>query len=165
LLEDSALIAQRIGTVRRVLCASPRYLADRPPPSRLAELAEHDIIAIEPSGADEIWSFPPLPGAKIARTVRVKPRLMVNADEAAVSAAIDGEGIVRIFSYKIQQEVQDGRLVVLLPNDEPPPVPVHLVATEGGLALAKVRAFVDFAGPRLRASFSEMDGHRSNERV
>ena len=46
---------------------------------------------------------------------------MVNTDEAAVSAAVDGEGIARIFSYKIQQEVSGGSLVVLLPEDEPPP--------------------------------------------
>jgi DNA-binding transcriptional LysR family regulator len=154
-LQDSALIAQRVGDVRRVLCASPRYLAHRPAPKTIADLADHDCIAIEPTSAEDIWSFPPLPGRKMARTVRVRPRLMVNADEAAVSAAIDGEGIVRIFSYKIQNEVQDGSLVVLLPDDEPPPLPVSLVASEHRLALAKVRAFMDFAGERLRANFKE----------
>jgi hypothetical protein len=78
---------------------------------------------------------------------------MVNADEAAVSAAVDGEGIARIFSYKIQQEVSGGSLVVLLPEDEPPPVPVHLVTLPDRLPLAKVRAFMDFAAVRLRADF------------
>jgi DNA-binding transcriptional LysR family regulator len=80
---------------------------------------------------------------------------MVNDDQAAVSAAMDGGGIVRILSYKIQKEVQDGSLVVLLPDDEPPPVPVHLVASEHRLTLTKVRAFMDFAGKRLRANFKE----------
>ena len=78
---------------------------------------------------------------------------MVNADEAAVSAAIDGEGIVRIFSYKIQHEVANGSLVVLLPDDEPPPVPVHLVTSPDRLSLAKVRTFMDFAAAHLRADF------------
>jgi DNA-binding transcriptional LysR family regulator len=78
---------------------------------------------------------------------------MVNADEAAVSAAVDGEGIVRIFSYKIQQEIESGSLVRLLPDDDPPPIPVHLVALEHRLSLTKVRTFMDFAGDRLRASF------------
>lgn len=95
-LQDSALVALRIGEVRRVLCASPEYLARRPPPAALSDLADHDCIAVEPTGPDDVWSFPPPPGRKIARTVRVRPRLMVNADEAAVSAAVDGEGIVRI---------------------------------------------------------------------
>lgn len=152
-LQDSALIALRIGEVRRVLCASPAYLARRQAPETISDLAGHDCIAIEPASAEDIWSFPPFPGRKMARTVRVRPRLMVNADEAAVSAAVDGEGIVRILSYKIQQEVLDGRLVILLPDDQPPPVPVQLVASEHRMALAKVRAFMDFAGERLRASF------------
>ncbi|GJD48005.1 HTH-type transcriptional regulator DmlR [Methylobacterium crusticola] len=150
-LPSSALIALRIGEVRRVLCASPAYLARRPAPACLADLAGHDCIGVEPTSPDDVWTFPPAPGGRGARTVRVRPRLMVNADEAAVSAAIDGEGIVRMFSYKIQQEVADGRLVILLPGDEPPPVPVHLVASPERLALAKVRTFMDFAGARLRA--------------
>jgi DNA-binding transcriptional LysR family regulator len=156
-LQDSALIALRIGEVRRVLCASPAYLARRSAPKTISDLAGHDCIAIEPTSAEDIWSFPPLPGRKMSRTVRIRPRLMVNADEAAVSAAVDGEGIVRILSYKIQQEVLDGKLVILLPNDQPPPVPVHLVATEHRLALSKVRAFMDFAGERLKASFRSTD--------
>ena len=154
-LQDFARLGVRVGEVRRVLCASPRYLANRAVPRTIADLAQHDCIAIEPTSAEDIWSFPPPPGRKMARTVRVRPRLMVNADEAAVSAAVDGEGIVRIFSYKIQQEVEDGSLVLLLPEDEPPPIPVHLVASEHRLALTKVRAFMDFAGTRLRPNFKE----------
>jgi DNA-binding transcriptional LysR family regulator len=152
-LQDSTLIARRVGEVRRVLCASPRYIAERGAPRSIADLANHDCIAVEPTSAEDIWSFPPLPGRKMGRTVRVRPRLMVNADEAAVSAAVDGEGIVRIFSYKIQQEIQEGSLVRLLPDDDPPPVPVHLVALEHRLSLTKVRTFMDFAGDRLRAGF------------
>ena len=155
-LQESSLIAVRIGEVRRVLCASPRYLADRPPISTLADLARHDCIGIEPTSPTDIWSFPPARGSRIARTVRVKPRLMVNTDDAAVGAAIDGEGIVRIFSYKIQDEVRDGRLAVLLPADEPPPVPIHLVVSPDRLALAKVRAFMDFAAGRLRTHLDRM---------
>jgi DNA-binding transcriptional LysR family regulator len=154
-LQDSTLVAQRVGEVRRVLCASPRYLAERAAPKTIADLADHDCIAIEPTSAEDIWSFPPLPGRKMARTVKIRPRLMVNADEAAVSAAVDGEGIVRILSYKIQEEVQHGSLVLLLRDDEPPPVPVHLVALDHRLALTKVRTFMDFAGERLRANFKE----------
>ncbi len=152
-LQDSTLIARRVGEVRRVLCASPRYIAERGAPKSIADLANHNCIAVEPTSAEDIWSFPPLPGRKMGRTVRIRPRLMVNADEAAVSAAVDGEGIVRIFSYKIQQEIQEGSLVRLLPDDDPPPVPVQLVALEHRLTLTKVRTFMDFAGDRLRAGF------------
>lgn len=155
-MQDPNLIAIRIGEVRRVLCASPEYLSAGPPLENLADLARHDCIGIEPTSPNDVWNFPPLPGGRIARAIRVKPRLMVNTDEAAVSAAIDGEGIVRIFSYKIQKEVQDGRLVVLLPDAEPPPVPVQLVTSAERLALAKVRAFMDFAAGRLRSDLGQM---------
>lgn len=155
-LPDSSLTALRIGEVRRVLCASPDYLARKPPISKPADIAAHDCIAIAPSSLNEIWSFPPSSGGRIARAVRVKPRLMVNADQAAVNAALDGEGIVRILSYKIDREVRRGRLVVLLPEDEPPPLPVHLVIPEDRLSIAKVRAFVDFTLPRLKAEFARM---------
>lgn len=154
--QDPNLITSRIGEVRRVLCASPEYLSAGPPLNSLTDLAGHDCIGIEPTSPNDVWSFPPVPGSRVARAVRVKPRLMVNTDEAAVSAALDGEGIVRIFSYKIQKEVLDGRLVVLLPDDEPPPVPVHLVTSAERLALAKVRAFMDFATGRLRSDFGHV---------
>lgn len=158
-LQESSLVAVRIGEVRRVLCASPKYLVDRPPIEALADLARHECIGIEPTSPNDIWTFPPAVGGRVARTVRVKPRLMVNTDEAAVSAAIDGEGIVRIFSYKVQEDVRDGRLVVLLPNAEPSPVPVYLVTSPDRLALAKVRAFMDFAAPRLRTDLNRMTIH------
>ncbi len=155
-LQDSSLVAIRIGEVRRVLCAAPKYLACRPPLTTLAHLAHHDCIGIEPTNPNDVWSFPPAVGGRVSRAIRIRPRLMVNTDEAAVSAAIDGEGIVRIFSYKIQREVEDGSLIILLPDDEPPPVPVHLVASPDRLALAKVRAFIDFAAARLRAGFNRL---------
>lgn len=163
-LQDSSLIALRIGEVHRVLCASPSYLARRGRPESISDLANHDCIAIEPASPEDIWSFPPAPGRKMARTVRIRPRLMVNSDEAAVSAAVDGEGVVRILSYKIQQEVCDGRLIVLLPNDQPPPVPVSLVASEHRLMVSKVRAFMDFAALRLRGSFREMERSAADQR-
>jgi DNA-binding transcriptional LysR family regulator len=73
---------------------------------------------------------------------------------AAVNAAVDGEGIVRNRLYKIEREVRNSRLVILLPEDEPPPLPVNLIVPEGRSALAKVRGFVDFTVARLRAEFA-----------
>ncbi len=155
-LPDSALIALRVGEVRRVLCAAPSYLARFPAIAEPADLAQHDCIAVAQLSPNEMWSFPPPPGGTVARAVRVKPRLTVNAIEPAVDAAIDGEGIVRVLSYQIEREIRDGRLVVVLRQDEPPPLPVHLVVPEGRLALAKVRAFVDYSVARLRAELAGM---------
>jgi DNA-binding transcriptional LysR family regulator len=123
-----------------------------------ADLSRHDCIAVAQLSPTRGWSFPPRPGGRTVRTARVTPRLVVNAVEAAVNAAVDGEGIARVLSYQIDREVQDGRLVVLLPGNEPPPVPVHLIVPEGRLALAKVRAFVDFTAARLKSELARMHG-------
>jgi DNA-binding transcriptional LysR family regulator len=157
-LPDSGLIATRVGEVRRVVAAAPAYLVGRPAIAAPADLAAHDCIAHTGLGPTEIWSFPPRPGAGAHRHVRVTPRLTVNAIDSAVRSAADGRGVVRVLSYQIEQEVRDGRLVTLLEDDEPEPLPVHLVMPDGRLGIAKVRAFVDFAAPRLKARLQSISG-------
>ncbi len=165
-LQDSGLIATRVGEVRRVVAAAPAYLAGRPAITAPADLAAHDCIAHTglgaapdaASGPAEVWSFPPRPGAGGQRHVRVAARLTVNAIDSAIRSAADGRGVVRVLSYQIEQEVLDGRLVILLEDDEPEPLPVHLVMPDGRLGIAKVRAFVDFAAARLKARLRSISG-------
>jgi DNA-binding transcriptional LysR family regulator len=158
-LPDSGLIATRVGEVRRVVAAAPAYLAGRPAIAAPADLAAHDCIAHTGFGPTEVWSFPPRPGgASTHRHVRVTPRLTVNAIDSAIRSAADGRGVVRVLSYQIEQEVLDGRIVVLLEDDEPEPLPVHLVMPDGRLGIAKVRAFVDFAAARLKARLRSIPG-------
>jgi DNA-binding transcriptional LysR family regulator len=146
-LADSSLSAVRVGEVRRVVCASPAYLARRGAPEAPAEIARHDVIAFAPPSAlAEDWTF----GAG-AVTVTPRARLIVNTVDIALAAAIAGHGLARVFSYQAMPEAAAGRLEVVLAAHEPPPVPVHLVHAEGRRASAKVRAFVDFAAARLRA--------------
>ncbi|MBC8048944.1 MAG: LysR family transcriptional regulator [Chitinophagales bacterium] len=156
-LPDSTLIAIRIGEVRRVLCASPNYLANKPPIKKPEDLANHDCIEITHKGPTQVWNFPPVAGSKFPRSVTVNPRFMVNADQSAADAAVNGEGLVRILSYKVANEIQDGRLTLLLAEYEPPSMPVHLIIPEGRLAIAKVRAFVDFASSRLKAELTRIN--------
>lgn len=155
-LPDSNLIAIRLGEVRRVVCAAPAYLARRSAPTRPEDLADHACISFAQAGEGEVWSFPPAAGAKLARAVHVRPRLTVNTIEGAIGSAIEGHGITRVYSYQVERDVREGRLVLLLQADEPSKLPVHLIAPEGRLAVAKVRAFVDFATPRLRAEFARI---------
>jgi DNA-binding transcriptional LysR family regulator len=152
-LADSRLVAVGVGQVRRVLAASPRYLAQHPRIREPADLAQHQIIAITHFGIDS-WSFPPSPGSVVPRSVQFTPRFIVNSIRGAVAFAVEGRGVTRMFSYHIAKEVNEGALQVLLAGDEHGPLPVHLVSPHGRLSVAKVRAFVDFALPRLRASFA-----------
>ena len=155
-LPDSSLIATRIGTeVRRVVVGSPGYLSRYPPITKPADLAAHEIIAFTNFGIDS-WSFAPGAGSKVPRIVDFRPRLTVNTVRAALASAIRGRGLTRLYSYHIAEAVRRGELQVVLANAEHPPVPVHLLTPDGRMSMPKVRAFIDFAAPRLRSVFSRL---------
>ncbi|CAN7619577.1 LysR family transcriptional regulator [Bosea sp. LjRoot90] len=157
-LPDSSLIALRIGSVRQIVCAAPSYLAKHGVPQEPGDLAGHRCIAQIHPLAGELWTFPPISEGGRPRQVRVKPRLMVSSVEAAIASAVDGHGLVRPLCYQVADEVRSGRLKLVLTDCEPELLPVHLVAPEGRLSVAKVRAFADFALPRLKARFAERVG-------
>ncbi|VXC68243.1 LysR family transcriptional regulator [Burkholderia sp. 8Y] len=154
-LADSTLIAIPVGDVRRVVAASPRYLAKHPPIETPADLAQHRIISMTHFGLDS-WSFPASSGSAIAQAVQFAPRLVVNTVRAAVACAVDGQGLTRLFSYHIASEVNDETLRIVLADREHAPLPVHLLTPQGRLAVPKVRAFIDFATPRLRRHFKRL---------
>jgi DNA-binding transcriptional LysR family regulator len=151
-LSDSTSVAVRVGEVRRVVVAAPRYLARNPEILQPADLARQEIVAMTHFGLDS-WSFPPLAGSSVPRTVQFTPRLIVNSIKGAVASAVGGRGATRMFSYHVADQLRDGSLQILLARDEPAPLPVHLIAPHGRMQAPKVRAFVDFAVPRLKAHF------------
>jgi DNA-binding transcriptional LysR family regulator len=147
-LSDSSLLVRRVGAVRRVLVASPDYIAGRGMPRAPADLAGHDTIhGTMRAGALE-WRFGRSPRGP---AVRISPRLLVNEVEAQILAAKRGRGIARVLSYQVADEIAAGTLLRLLPEFELPPLPVQLVTHGGGLMPAKTRAFIDLAVEMLRA--------------
>jgi len=148
-LPDSNLVATRLGEVRRVLCAAPVYIEQYGAPRAPAALREHACI-MERDGAEmELWRFASAPGKSLL-PISIRPRLVVNSASAAIDSAVAGHGITRVMSYQAAEAIAAGKLVVLLPQHEPPPIPVHLVQPSGGSATSKQRAFAAFAAPRLR---------------
>lgn len=156
-LADSTLVAQSVGEVHRIIVASPRYLATHPRIDDIADLAKHSIVASEHMGVDA-WSFPPAEGSTIPRSVSLAPRLIVNNVRAVIASVVEGRGVARLLSYHVASELENDALRVVLSGAQPPPVPVHLVTPYGRLSVPKVRAFVDFALPRLRAAFARQPG-------
>jgi DNA-binding transcriptional LysR family regulator len=155
-LADSAMVAVRIGgDVKRVVVAAPRYLARHPRIDAPADLAKHRIITSETYGLDH-WIFPPAKGSAVPRSVHFKPRLVVNSVRGALGAAVAGIGVTRLLTYHVAERVHDGSLKLLLRDAEPPAAPVHLVTPPGRPSMPKVRAFLDFAAPRLRAEFARL---------
>jgi DNA-binding transcriptional LysR family regulator len=150
-LPDSSLLALRVGSVRRVVCGSPAYFSRRGTPKRPDQLASHDIVAFEGIASAHVWTFTV---GKSDTSVAVHSRLIVNTAEAAIDAAIAGLGVTRALSYQIANAVRAGTLVVALEKFEPEPLPLSLVHRGGRLLPIKLRAFIDFAAPRLRTRFA-----------
>ena len=150
-LPDSAMVATRVGSIRRITCASPDYFARHGTPSRPEEIAGRDCITFEGLAAPAAWSFVI---GKSETLVPVRSRLQVNTAEAAIDAAIAGLGLAKVLSYQADAAVRGGKLSVVLEAFEPPPWPVSLVHAGQGRLPVKLRAFLDFAAPRLKERLS-----------
>ncbi|WP_419694877.1 LysR family transcriptional regulator [Mesorhizobium muleiense] len=146
-LPDSSLVATRIGSIRRVVCASPAYLAEHGTPEAPKDLAAHNCVTFEGLTAPAAWTFAT---GKTDLTVPIRSRLRVNTAEAAIDAAIAGIGLTRVLSYQIAAAVRSGTLRTVLEAFEPQPWPVSLVHAGNGLLPVKLRAFLDFAAPCLK---------------
>ena len=147
-LADSNLIATKVGSVRFVLCASPVYLAEHGHPGEPAELATHDCISVDSLAPQRSWKFIK-DGREMVAPIR--SRLTVSDSEAAIEAAIAGAGITRVMSYKMEAARRAGQLVVMLEEYEQEPWPVHIVYAERKPVPLKLRAFLNWMTPRLKA--------------
>jgi DNA-binding transcriptional LysR family regulator len=149
---DSSLRATGLGVVRRVLCASPRYLAAAGEPTHPDELQFHQTIAVTGTRpAPDRWRFG---AAEREVAVQVKPRLAVNTVQAALDAAAADGGIVRVLSYQLAPLEEAGLLRRVLVDYEPPPIPIQAVYPAGRYLPLKTRLFIDRAVAALRGTFS-----------
>jgi DNA-binding transcriptional LysR family regulator len=146
-LPDSALRATRVGQVRRVLCAAPSYIDSAGLPAHPSDLLQHTVVSSSAVSPRVEWRFGRDPEPF---TVRMKPRLTVTSNDAALSAAIAGVGITRLFSYQVAEAVEAGQLRILLEDFEEPPWPVHVVHREGKYGSLKIRRFIDGMVEHLR---------------
>ena len=147
-LPDSTLVAARVGLLRKVVCASPDYLARHGTPRAPKELASHYCVSFSGLTGPEGWSFGT---GRDEKPIRIRSRLAVNTAEAALDAAIAGVGLTRVLSYQAAAALEAGTLAVVLKKYEPAPLPVSLVYTRQPLLSAKLRTFIDYATPRLKA--------------
>jgi DNA-binding transcriptional LysR family regulator len=155
-LPDSSLRAILVGHVRRVVCASPAYLARRGVPATPHDLAGLDAIDVAGDAPSALrWSF--ADGKKEA-AVPVKARLVVNTVQAALDASVAGGGVIRVLSYQTATLEASGALQRLLAAYEPPPIPIHIVHPEGRYLPPKIRLFIDKAAATLRGRFGSAAG-------
>ena len=159
-LPDSTMKAKHVGYVRRVVCASDSYLAKNGQPLLPTELIHHTIIAAGSVSPSMEWKFGT---EKRSSIVRVKPRLTVSNNDAAIEAAAQGFGITRLLSYQIGSHISTGKLKVILSEFEDDPLPVHVIHREGRYASGKVRSFVDLMTEKLKHDLEEIHTQCSYE--
>ncbi|MBR1216528.1 LysR family transcriptional regulator [Bradyrhizobium sp. U87765 SZCCT0131] len=153
-LPDSSLIAIPVGTTRRLACASPAYLAARGRPRTPEDLAAHDCISYAGFESHDLWTFV---RDRATVAVPVKTRLIVGGAEAACAAARAGIGITIALSYQLGAASDGAGLMTVLDDFQPAPRPVNLVYSANRFLPIKVRAFLDFATPRLKQVLAEFN--------
>jgi DNA-binding transcriptional LysR family regulator len=152
-LADSGLIAVRVGAIHRVACASPAYLKSRGTPKSPDDLSAHDCVSYPPMQSPTLWRFK---REQTEYAVPVRSRFVASSLESACDAARAGIGITVAFSYLVTDSIKSGELVPLLQGFQPPPQPVSFVYSPNRFMPAKLRAFLDFAAPRLKARLPDL---------
>lgn len=153
-LPDSNLIATRVGAIRQIVCANPAFCREHGTPKTPADLTRLPCITFEGMTSQRVWKFPA--NGKSA-SVPIRSRLVVNNAEAAVDAATASVGITRVLSYQAAGALRAGKLLRVLKKFEPAALPVNLVYAGQGRVPIKLRAFIDYAAPRLREKLSKLD--------
>lgn len=145
-LPDSSLVARPLGHVRMVVTASPDYLKRYGAPAHPNDLRDHDCIAWSSFGPLNTWwlrdqgrdqSFP------------VRTRLSTTSADSAIGAACAGLGLTQTTCYQAEHSVREAQLKIVLADYECAVTPVSLVYASNRLVPLKLRAFIDFAAPRL----------------
>ena len=139
-LQDSGLHVRPVGKTRRVLVASPDYLAGSKPLRRPDDLASHRLIQLTSLSPTPEWRFKRSKGEE---RIGLRPVLVTNSADAAIGHAERGGGVAMALSYQVANAVREGRLRVVLPRYEPPPLPIQLVYPAARLMSASLRAFID----------------------
>ena len=148
-LADSGLTARKLGETRRVIVASPAYLAARGTPGTPEDLHDHNCLNFNFRRVEPVWPFV-RDGREYSLSVRGD--VEANNGETLGQLAAAGVGVTRVGAFSVADEVAAGRLVPLLEDFNPGDVEnIHAVFVGGANTPARVRVFVDFLAERLKA--------------
>jgi DNA-binding transcriptional LysR family regulator len=145
-LQDSSMIATRIGEVRRVVCASPELLKHTGIPTHPRELSDFPCVHFQGLSEAPVWSFS---GERKPISVPVNGPFSCNHAAAAIEICAEGLGFGRFLSYQVESLVEANRLSIILQDFEPPPIPIHVVFAHSRLMTPRVRVFVDWMKEKL----------------
>lgn len=148
-LPDSSMIATKVGSMRTVVCVSPKLTSAHGTPRKPEDLAKLPCVSFDFLSPASSWTFA-LKGSRTTLDVPIRSRLSVSTAEAAVAAAAQGVGATRVLHYQCADAVRDGSLRIVLADFEVAALPVHVLNAARGELPSKVRVFLDFATHRLR---------------
>ncbi len=152
-IDDSSLMARRLGTVQYLFVASPAYLARAGIPAVPEDLSLHECVVHGPSATRMTWVF----GTSAApRPVRIRGSLIVNESEVARRAAVAGHGIARLTGINVIDDIQTGRLVRLLVHFPMEPLPVHLVYPTRRHLAPRTRLVMDFMAEQMTGALAAL---------
>ena len=148
---DTRVIARRLASNRRLLCASPKYLAQHGEPKTPGDLRKHNCISIRQGDeAYGLWRlYAGREAERDAQAVKVRGNLTTNDGEIAVNWALDGHGILLRAGWDIERYLDSGRLVEVLPGYKTPDADIYAVYAPRHQLSARIRTFVDFLEQRF----------------
>jgi len=145
---DLSSSAVKVGSAGMIVCASPSYLGAAGTPSKPLDVHHHVVIGIGAQDGTMEWTF-----GRANASVSVRPRLFCNTPDAAVAAAAEGCGLVRVRSFEAAEAIREGKLRPVLSDYQDAPQPINLVFAKGTLR-STVSEFITFAAGRLKQNQS-----------
>lgn len=140
-LKDTSLVGRKLGESRRVVCASPAYLAARGQPRHPTDLQAHNCLRLSTSDAFNQWHFTHT-GDKTV--IEAQGQFITDNVDALHEYALLGGGIARLSYFMVTKDIEAGRLIALLPDYDIEKQQVHAVYPHRRHLPAKVRVMLDF---------------------
>lgn len=151
---DARVIARKLAANRRLLCASPAYLARHGTPRTPADLGRHNCISIH--HGDEAYGLWRLTSGRRTQAVKVSGSMSTNDGDIAVAWALDGHGILMRAEWDIAKYLRSGRLRQVLENYATPPADIYAVYPQRHQKARRVTAFVEFLATSLESTARRM---------
>ncbi|MCS3471488.1 DNA-binding transcriptional LysR family regulator [Pseudomonas sp. JUb42] len=149
-LQDSSLIGRQVARMEQVTVASPEYLQRHGVPATLADLQSHFAVDYVSSATGRPASLDFCVGDEVVE-YHLKARISVTGADLYTGAAVSGLGLVQVPKYRIAQELAEGRLIIVLMQAPPPPMPVSVLYPQNRQLSARVRVFTQWLALRFKA--------------
>lgn len=148
-LSDSSLIARKLAPARRVLVASPAYLAAHGAPAAPEDLVQHRWLGYGATAGLQRWPYLKADGS--AGTVPLRCALISNNGHILRDAALAGQGITELPTFLVGCDIAEGKLALVLPDSPRPELGIYALYTPNRYLAAKTRVFIDFLVTRFGA--------------